>query len=410
MDRYPDLTSWEPQFTNDPHPLYGRLRRESPVGKVVLEGLELWMVTRYEDVRAGLADVRFSSDPRNAGPAARAVPWTATSDVSGLTRNLLRTDGADHSRLRSLISTAFTARRAAAMRPRITEIAERLVAGFRHRGEADLITEFALPLPVAVIAELLGIPGEDRHEFVKWANIYTGVEEGDAARAPEALAAMRDYLVPLIERRRDRRADDMENGSLLDALITARDHGAGLDREELIAMAFLLLLAGYETTASLVGNGVLTLLQYPERLSELREHPWLIPGAVEELLRYESPVKISPVVRYATSDLSFGGQEIKAGDAAVFSLTSANRDPDHFADPGDLRLRRTVNRHLAFGHGVHYCLGAPLARAQAEIALSTLLAGCQDLALVDPEPVWRHSRLFRGLRRLPVTFSPSPAW
>jgi len=401
-----DLVSLEPEYTQDPYPLYARLRHESPVRKVVLEDLELWLVTRYEDVKKGMADSRFSTNPANAGPAARAVPWANAGDASRLAaRHILRTDAPDHTRLRKLVSKAFTARHTEQLRPRIAQIAQELIAGFRDRGRADVIADFALPLPLTVIAEFLGVPaGPDRENFVRWANTYTGVEQGDAAKASQALAAMRVYLSDLIDDRRTHPPADPQNGTLLDGLIAAREEGTRLDHEELMAMVFLLLVAGYETTANLIGNGVLALLRNPDQLAMLRAQPTLIGSAVDELLRYDGPLKASGVIRHATADIALGGVVIPAGDAVLFSLLSANRDPEHFTDADHLQVGRKVNQHMAFGHGIHYCVGAPLARAEAEIAIPALLAACPGLALDVDEPAWRHSRLLRGLKQLPVTF------
>lgn len=402
-----NLATLEPQYTRDPYPLYARLRKESPVSKVVLEGLELWLVTRYEDVRAGLADSRFSTNPANAGPAAQSVPWAGTNNDSVTARHILRTDAPDHSRLRKLVAKAFTPRHTEALRPRIAETAEQLISGFRGRGHADIIDEYALPLPLTLIADLLAIPTGDRQNFVNWANLYTGVEQGDAAKAPQALASMQDYLSSLIEERSKHPVAEDEGGSLLDSLIAARDEGSRLDHDELLSMVFLLLIAGYETTANLIGNGVLALLRNPDQLAALRAEPSLAKNSVEELLRYDGPLKVSGVLRHTTEDVAMGGVVIPAGEAVLFSLLSANHDPEHYENPDDLRISREVNKHMAFGHGIHYCVGSPLARAEAEIAIPALLSAFPDLRLAADEPDWRHSRFLRGLKHLPVTFTPS---
>ncbi len=409
-----DLAAWEPEFTTDLYPLLARLREQAPACRVVLDGLPAWLITSYEQARAALADPRLSVNPERASAAARTVPWVAAITSPGIARHLLRTDPPDHTRLRRLVSQAFTPRRVAALRPRIQQIADDLIAAFLPCGHADLVTEFAQLVPMTVIAELLGVPAADRGEFARLTNIYAGVDEGDAARIPQALATIRGYLSDLIAAKErgagqeHEAAADAEAGDLLDGLIAARDEGGRLDHDELLAMAFVLLAAGYETTAGLIGNAVLALLRNPGELAVLRADPQLMGPAVEEFLRYDPPVKINAAIRFATQDVPIGGAVIAAGDPVLVSYAAACRDPGQFAAPERLDIRRTDSSgHLAFSHGLHYCLGAPLARAEGQIAISALLGSCRDLALaVEPgELSWRRSRLVRSLRRLPVTFT-----
>ncbi|HEX7839955.1 MAG TPA: cytochrome P450 [Kofleriaceae bacterium] len=409
MASHIDLASWEPGYTEDPYPFYARLREQAPVAKVVVEGLAVWLVTRYDDVRDALSDPRLSSDPMLADAVAGAVPW-----VGGLAavapRHMARVDPPDHTRLRRLVAKAFTPRRIEALGPRIQQIADELVAAIQPRGRADLLAEFALPLPLTVISELLGVPTPEHHEFVRWVNLFFGVDEGDAARMLEARAWIRDYLARLVAQKARERTEplaDAEQGTLLDGLIAARDEGEQLSHDELLSMSSLLLIAGYETTVNLIANGLVSLLRSPDQYAALRADPALIRPAIEEFLRYESPVKVTPFVRITTTEVTLGDVTIPARQPVLISFAAANRDPAHYPDPDRFDISRAERGHLAFGHGVHRCLGAPLARLEAEIAFTTLLAGCPDLALaVDPGALpWRRSRVLRALKCLPVTFT-----
>lgn len=403
-----DLASWEPAYTEDPYPFFARSREQAPVCKVVMDGLAVWLVTRYDDIREVLSDPRLSNDPNLADAATRAVPWVRAS--MSLARHLLRVDPPDHTRLRRLVAKAFTPRRIEALRPRIQQIADELVAAIQPLGRADLLAEFALPLPVIVISELLGVPTADQQSFVHWVNVFLGMDEGDAARAAEARTWINDYLARLVAQKEREHADriaNAEQGSLLDGLIAVRNEGDQLHHDELLAMAFLLLIAGYDTTANLIGNGVLSLLRNPDQYAALRADPALMKPAIEELLRHEAPVKLTPFMRITTTEVTIGGVVIPAHQPVCVAFAAGNRDPAHFPDPDRLDILRAERGHLAFGHGIHFCLGAPLARLEAEIAFTTLLAGCPDLALaIAPEELpWRRSRILRGLKRLPVTFT-----
>jgi cytochrome P450 len=358
--------------------------------------------------RAGLRSLGF----RVTSLQARVVRGLEIGAPRPMLHMVLRVDLPDHARVRRLVAKAFTPRRIEALRPRIQEIADELVAAFQPRGRADMLAEFALPLPLTVICELLGVPTEARQDFVRWTNILFGADEGDAARVPEARRWINDYLARLIaskeaSKERAKALADAEQGTLLDGLIAARDAGGQLNDNELLAMAFLLLIAGYETTVNLISNGLLSLLQHPDQYAALRADPALIRPAIEELLRYESPIKVTPFVRITTTAVTIGGVAIPAQQPVLFAFGAANRDAAQFADPDRLDISRAERGHLAFGHGVHFCLGAPLARLEAEVAFTTLLAACPALALaVDPGALeWRHSRVLRALKRLPVTFA-----
>jgi cytochrome P450 len=380
-------------FNADPHPVYAALRRSEPVHRVVLPtGVPVWLVTRYDDGRQALGDPRLSK----AIEAAEGNRLPARMH-NALTKHMLATDPPDHTRLRRLVSRVFTARRTEALRPRIQEITDGLLDEMAAQDRVDLIDAFAFPLPIQVICELLGIPAEDRDSFRAWSNIIVAGAAA-AAELPGAAGAMVDYIERLLEQKRAHPADD-----LLSGLLQVREEGDQLTHDELISMVFLLLVAGHETTVNLIGNSMYVLFTRPEQRRALAADPGLLPGAIEEFLRFESPVETA-TFRVATAPLTLGGAEIAAGDAVLVSLLSGNRDPARFADPDVFDPGRTDNQHLAFGHGIHYCLGAPLARLEAHVGLGSLLRRFPDISLdVPPENlVWRSGLLLRGLLTLPV--------
>jgi cytochrome P450 len=394
----------DPAFVADPFPFYRRLCEDGPVRRVVTtRGMEAWLITRYEDGLAALSDVRLSSDLRDAADT-RILDQLPSVERESFLRNMIRVGPPDHTRLRRLVSKAFTVRRVAELRPRIQEITDRLLDAVTPAGRADLVADLALPLPVTVISELLGVPPEDRHGFQEWTNVMLAqrLDRPDKEAMDSAWHKMWTYLENLISDKRARPADDM-----LSALIAARDDEGRLDEDELIAMAFLLLVAGYITTVNLIGAGMAALLSHPDQLKLLLNDPALLPGAVEEFLRYDGPVNPG-VVRFPTEDLEIGGVRVPRGATVLIATAVADRDPARFADPDRLDVTRTENAHLAFGHGAHYCLGAPLARLEGEIAIGTALRRLPDLALaVPPEELdWQVASL-RGPKRLPVTFTPS---
>ncbi|MGW4687056.1 cytochrome P450 family protein [Streptomyces sp. NPDC004244] len=393
----------DPAFVADPFPLYRQLREEGPVRRAVIAGgLEAWLVTRYEDGLAALSDSRLSSDVRDAADQ-RLLQQLPETERDSMLSNMLRSDPPDHTRLRRLVSKAFTARRVAAMEPRIQALTDRLLDAVVPAGRADLVADFALPLPVAVISELLGVPVDDRHDFQHWTDrmLTRGAEPVDPAVVNEAWQHMRGYVTGLIRDARAHPGDD-----LLSGLIAARDEEQQLTEDELIAMVFLLLAAGYITTVNLIGGGIATLLAHPDQLELLRSDPELLPSAVEEFLRYDGPV--SPgIARFAREDVEIAGVAIPRGATVLIASAIADRDPGRFADPDRLDITRQDNAHLAFGHGVHYCLGAPLARLEGRIAIGTALRRLPGLALaVPPQEIhWRPGGL-RGPMSLPVTFTP----
>jgi cytochrome P450 len=405
---YFDLMSAEPDFAQDPYPTYARLRQSAPICRVVHHGLPGWLVTRYEDVQRLLTDPRVSNDPRHGSAAVRAAaPWAFAGEALGLSRHILQSDPPDHTRLRRLVGKVFTPRRVAALQPRIEQVTRELLDGFLHRGEAELIDEFAVPLPIIVIMDLLGVPREARHDFREWCRL-SAAEPDDPALVFEAFGNIRGYLGRLVGEKRRQAAAGQATADLASALVAVHDEGQRLDDDELVSMIFLLLIAGFETTVDLIGNGTLALLHSPGQLAALRADPSLIDGAIEEFIRFDGPVEMG-IWRFATDDIDIGGVTIPRGDVVLIGINAANRDPGHFAAADVLDIRRDASRHLGFGHGIHYCLGAPLARLEGRIAFTALLIGCQDLALaVEPADLeWRRGPNVRGVKHLPVTFTPA---
>ncbi|MFD7314177.1 cytochrome P450 [Streptomyces sp. NPDC059883] len=409
----PELFTWE--FATDPYPAYAWLREHSPVHRTTLpSGVEAWLVTRYADARQALADARLSKNPTHHAEPAHAKGKTGIPGErkAELMTHLLNIDPPDHTRLRRLVSKAFTPRRVAEFAPRVQELTDRLIDDFAAKGEADLIHDFAFPLPIYAICDLLGVPREDQDDFRDWAGMmlrhskpgHTGGPRGGVGRS---VKKMRGYLADLIHRKRADRGDDLISG-----LIRAGDHGEHLTENEAAAMAFIILFAGFETTVNLIGNGMFALLRHPEQRALLQRslgagETGLLATGVEELLRYDGPVELA-TWRFATEPLTLGGQRIAAGDPVLVVLAAADRDPERFTDPDTLDLSRRDNQHLGYGHGIHYCLGAPLARVEGQTALATLLTRLPDVRLAgDPADLrWRGGLIMRGLRTLPVQFTP----
>ncbi|MFD3727694.1 cytochrome P450 [Streptomyces sp. NPDC058671] len=405
----PELFTWE--FAADPYPAYAWLREHAPVHRTTLpSGVEAWLVTRYADARQALADQRLSKDPVHhaESPHAKGKTGIPGERKAELMTHLLNIDPPDHTRLRRLVSKAFTPRRVAEFTPRVQELTDRLIDSFVERGSADLIHEFAFPLPIYAVCDLLGVPEEDQDDFRDWAGMMIRHGGGPRGGVARSVKKMRGYLAELIHRKRLEPGDDLISG-----LIRASDHGEHLTENEAAAMAFILLFAGFETTVNLIGNGVYQLLRHPEQRARLQAslaagETGLLGTGVEELLRYDGPVEMA-TWRYATEPLTIGGQTIPAGDPVLVVLAAANRDPERFTAPDSLDLTRRDNQHLGYGHGIHYCLGAPLARLEGQTALATLLTRLPDLRLAaDPAELrWRGGLIMRGLRTLPVEFSPS---
>lgn len=399
-----DLYKYDPAFAADPYPVYTRMRETSPIHRVTLpDGRGAWLVTRYEDAAAVLRDKRFVKNWRNALGAEEVARVPPVPEAVKLVKeNMLYADPPDHARLRRLVSGAFTPDLADRMRPRVQEIANELLDAVKDKGRMDLCKHYAFPLPTIVIAEMLGLPAKDRDKFRDWTD---AAASGDGTREylEKITPDMRDfaeYLRAVFERKREDPKDD-----LMSALARAGEPGDRLSEDELLGMAVALLVGGHENTANIIATGTLALLRHPEQFERLRTEPSLIDAAVEELLRYENPVE-KATERFAREDVAIGGTVIPKGEMVLVVLAAANRDPQRFPDPEELDVARADNKHLAFGKGIHHCLGAPLARVEARIAIGTLLRRMPNLRLtVSPESlIWRPGLLFRSLRSLPVEF------
>jgi cytochrome P450 len=393
-----------PAFKANPFPVYARMRQETPVCRVSLSNRQTaWLITRYDDVAAILKDQRFVKDKLNALTPEQAArqPWMPAM-FRPLTRNMLDLDAPDHIRLRALVQKAFTPRRIEEMSDRIQRLAESLLDAVQSRGEMNLIDDYALPIPTTVIAEMLGVPVEDRHKFHRWsaALVSTAAAGPGMLKAVPHVIAFLAYLRKLIKARRAGPRED-----LVSALVQAEESGEQLSEDELVAMIFLLLVAGHETTVNLIGNGTLALLEHPDQCERLRNDPTLIKSAVEELLRYSGPLEIA-TERYAREEVTVADAIIPRGELVYAVLASANRDERQFDSPDTLDITRTPNRHLGFGLGIHYCLGASLARLEGQIAINALLRRIPQLRLaVAPEAMrWRRGLVLRGLVALPVRF------
>ncbi|EFL29045.1 cytochrome P450 107B1 (P450CVIIB1) [Streptomyces himastatinicus ATCC 53653] len=355
-------------------------------------GYMSYLVTGYAEARQALADPRLSKNTAaffaNNGSKRRLHP--------AISQSMLASDPPQHTRLRKLVAKAFTTGSVAALRPFIEQVTDDLLDAWPTHGQADVVAELAMPLPVTVICELLGVPEDNRSDIKRWsAELFAA---GRPERIDAASHAMAEYMTGLIAERRERPGD-----ALLDDLIRVRDGEDRLSEEELVSLAVLLLVAGHETTTNFIGSALLALFQQPTDLERLRREPDLIPGVLDELLRHSSPVSVA-TFRYTTEAITLGGTEIPADTPVQVAIGAANRDPARFPAPAQLDLGRDTTGHLSFGHGIHRCVGAPLARAEAELALRKLLIRFPDLRLAVPpgELVWRPTRLVRGLATLPV--------
>ncbi|MFP5020612.1 cytochrome P450 family protein [Pseudonocardia phyllosphaerae] len=388
---------FEGDFWTDPHPAYTALRTGEPVRELALPDGKAWLLTRYADVRAAFTDPRLSKDWRYTLPADQREGQSAAPIPM-----MVLMDPPDHTRLRKLVGRSFTVRRMEELRPRVAEIAQGLLDRLPADAPVDLMRDYAFAIPVEVICELLGVPSQDRDRFSAWSTVLVDDSPQEEKFGP--LGELHDYLGELIERKRTEPDD-----ALLSSLLAVSEaDGDRLSHDELVAMAVMLLIAGHETTANLIGNGVLALLTHPEQRARLQADPSLIGGAVEEFLRFESPVSNTPV-RFTTTDVEYSGVTIPAGSPVMFGLAAANRDPEWTPDPGTLDITRDASGGVFFGHGIHFCLGAQLARTEGRVAIGMLFEQRPDLALaVDPsELVYRESTLVRGLSALPVI--PGPA-
>ncbi len=395
-------------LTTDPYPLYRTLRASNPVLQLPVpnhSGAGVWLLTRHRDVHAVLRDSRFSVERERADLVREnrhLIPPQLLGETGAL-RSMLLMDPPDHTRVRGLVNKAFTPRRVQALEVRIRGLVDELLAAADDAGEMDVIRDFAVPLPAVVIAELLGVPAADHPRFKAWSTELISLFDGAGGpseivpRAQKALDNLMDYLGTIVAQRRADPADD-----LISAMIQAQEQRDALTDTELLATSNLLLIAGHETTTNLIGNGLLALLRNPEELERLRAEPALLPQAVEELLRFDSPVQAT--VRVVTEALEIDGQKLAPGALVICGIGAANRDPEVFPDPDRLDVGRADNHHLSFGFGVHFCLGAPLARLEAQLAFQALLGKYPNLRLRDEAVEFRTHPILRGLRALPVSW------
>ena len=382
-------------FIQNPHSTYEQMRRQGPAQPVMMwGGVRVWMITRYDQARALLADPRVKKD----GPTATRLfpPGTDGSIGSVLGDNMLFKDPPDHTRLRRFVTAAFTAHSVKRLRPTIVRIADDLLGGIGTEADVDLMQTFAQPLPVRVIGELLGVPPAEQDTFLSLViPIFTSTDPDQLRSAQRELTVL---LQGIIAAKRNDPGEDV-----LSSLVHHRDDGDRLSESELLGTAFLLIIAGYDTTVNLIGNGVHALLRHPDQLQAVRADRRLLPAAVEEVLRYESPLNTA-TVRFTAEPITLGDIEIPAGELLLIALLGANRDDERFTDPHRFDVSRPQNRHIAFGHGIHHCVGAPLARMEGEVALDRLLDHYEDIRLTDTGPLtYRPTTLMRGLQALPVT-------
>ncbi|MFD9699614.1 cytochrome P450 [Lentzea sp. NPDC059081] len=395
------LTQLPDDYVQNPHEVHDMLRAEGPVQEVRMpRGLKVWLVTRYDEAKIALTDPRVS---KNVVEGGRLMQVHSTDPAAGrvlddsLAEHMLNMDPPHHTRLRKLVTKAFTARRVEKMRPRVEEISAELIARLNDGDVVDLLEVFAFPLPITVICELLGIPIDNRDEFREWSNQL--LTFGTTEEVQAAGAAMAGFLYQHVTKVQAAEPDD----TFFSALVHATDSGDSLSTEELVSMAFLLLVAGHETTVNLIGNAVFALLNNPEQLQILKDKPELIPASTEEFLRLEGPINVA-TFRYTKEPLELGDVTVPADEILMVSLVAANRDPERYENPDQLDVTRSAQGHVAFGHGIHFCLGAPLARLEFDVALTQLLARFPNLTLAaEPETLaWRDSTLIRGLHTLPV--------
>lgn len=404
VSQSPEIDIFSPTAKANPYPMFSLIRSSDPIHQLNAEdGRSAWLITRYEDALAILKDQRFIKDFRQL-----MTPEQRTQSDGNLyhmmNSHMLSFDPPDHTRLRALVNISFTPRLVEQWRDRIQHVTDELIdallADPQH--EVDLIDTFAFPLPIIVITEMLGIPTEDREKFRTWSNALLdgGGDPGYFQQIRQQMFDFTTYLHNLIATKRESPTNDLIGG-----LLQAEANGDKLNETEMLAMIFLLLVAGHETTVNLIGNSTLALLQHPDQMQLLRDDPTLSKTAIEEFLRFHSPVAFG-TNRWAGEDLEFGGKQIRRGDTILVGLAAANHDPEEFSAADSLDITRKENRHLAFGMGIHYCLGAPLARMEGQIAINTLLRRLPNLRLaVKPEElIWRPSMLLLGLSKLPVAF------
>jgi len=398
----------DPATNADPFPIFRRLQDEDPVHWS--DAVRGWTITRYDDVRAVALDRTMSAD--RVRPFFDVMPNEEQRRLADLGHYLtlwaVFKDPPDHTRLRGLMNRAFTPRAVEALRPKIERIVRDLLEAIVERGSADLIADFAYPLPASVIMDMLGVPRSDLAMMKVWSDeiaLFVGIARttpGKLARAQAGTREMAAYFRRLVGQRRKAPRDDM-----ISALIAAEEQAQHLTEDEIIASCILLLFAGHETTANLIGNGVLALLRHPGEFAKLAGRPELAANTVEECLRYDGPS--GALARVVAVEHEISGRRLKTGDRVYAWMNAANRDPRRFADPDRFDIERADNRHLTFGHGAHFCLGAPLARLEAQIAFPQIVARLQGLELTTDKFEWIDSLILRGVKKLPVRFKPVAA-
>lgn len=390
------------EFYQNPYPSFAKLREDAPV--YWSSKGEYWLVSRYADAREILGDLHFEKGARRFKALDMLAKFIPNKEMMGFRQqSMLNQNPPDHTRLRGLVNKAFTPSMISQMRTHIEQIANELLDQVESKGEMDLVHDFSFPLPATVIAEMLGIPAKDRDRFKGWSHAMVSVLEPsphvlNVAKTLSAYKELTDYLKPLVEERRREK-----KGDLISALVAAEEDGNRLTEAELLSNTVLLLIAGHETTTNLIGNGILALLRNPDQMDMLKQKPDLMPSAVQEFLRYDSPVQI--VRRIADSELEIGDQKINPEQAVIVSLGSANRDPSMFADPDKLDITRAnAGKHVAFGHGIHHCLGSTLAETEGQIAIGAVLRRMPNLKLKTDKLEYKEPFSLRGLKALPLKF------
>ncbi|MCZ4248723.1 cytochrome P450 [Bacillus amyloliquefaciens] len=392
------------EFHENPFAVLSRFREQDPIHKFELQrfggAFPAWLITRYDDCMAFLKDGRITRDVKRVMPKELIAKLNVSEDIDFVSEHMLAKDPPDHSRLRSLVHQGFTPRMIEQLRTGIERITEELLDEMETKADPDIMRDFAAPLPFIVISELLGIPKEDRAKFQVWTSAMVDTSESGQDATNQALREFKQYMKKLIEEKRNHPGEDLTS-----KLIYAEEDGQKLSESELYSMLFLLVVAGLETTVNLLGSGTLALLLHKDQLENIKRQPDTIQTAVEELLRYTSPV-IMMANRWAIEDFTYKDVSIKKGDMIFIGIGSANRDPEYFDEPDTLNVARTPNRHISFGFGIHFCLGAPLARMEASIAFNALLKRFPNIELngSSEDLTWRKNVFLRGLETLPVRF------
>jgi cytochrome P450 len=404
MLSYANLDLSSPEFKKNAHEIYKQLRSNDPVHEIAMpDGQRAWLFTRYDDaVQILKDDERFTKNLQSLSPEDYAAIMPE-KEMNLISKQMLSSDPPDHTRLRSIVSKAFTPQMIDNLQDDIQRITDDLIDRILDKGSMETIADFAFPLPIIVISQMLGIPENDHSLFKKWSSdfIESANNRNKLKEVFPSIQAFGRYIDELIAERRKHPGTD-----LISMLIQAHDSGDKLTAEELSSTIWLLIVAGHETTVNLIGNGLLALLENPDQMQLWRNDPALVQTGIEELLRYYSPVEIA-TSRWARVDFAWHGKQVRKGDLIFVGLAAANRDPEQFENPDRLDITRKKNKHFAFGNGIHFCLGAPLARLEGRIALSTLLRRMPNLRIdtASGELQWRSGILMRGLERLPVTWN-----